>query len=71
MVKEKIGKFIGILREYSIRYLQECPNCFSLIQFPGQGHRCHGKDQTVIKLEEADELAEVIQRIVAVYELKD
>ena len=71
MVKETIAKFIGIIREYAIQYLQECPNCFSLIQFPGQGHRCPGRDQTSIELEEAEELAEVIKRIVAVYRLRD
>jgi hypothetical protein len=37
-----VDRFIGVMQDYSIVYLEECEQCDVLIAYQGQGHCCEG-----------------------------
>jgi hypothetical protein len=59
-----VERFVGVLDDYTILYLQTCDKCRILITYQGQGHQCHGHpDNNETERIEAAHFAQLMQRI--------
>jgi hypothetical protein len=65
-----VERFVGILDDYSIIFLQTCDQCRILITYQGQGHNCGGNmDTNETQRIEAEHFAQLMQRIKKLYVL--
>ena len=59
-----VERFIGVLDDYTIVYLQTCDRCRVLIAHAEQGHHCNGVvDPTEERRQEAEHYVQLMQRI--------
>jgi hypothetical protein len=65
-----IERFVGVLDDFSVLFLQTCAKCRVLITYPEQGHQCDGKvDVTEVRRVEAANYVQLMQRVKKLYVL--
>ena len=63
-----VERFIAVLDDFSILYLQTCSKCQVLITYAGQGHHCVGQlDMSEAQRTEAINYVRVMQRVKKIY----
>jgi hypothetical protein len=63
-----VERFIAMLDDFSILYLQTCAKCQVLITYAEQGHQCGGQlDVTARRRMEAAHYVQIMQRIKKIY----
>ena len=65
-----VERFVGVLDDYTILFLQTCDKCRVLITYQGQGHHCASVvENTEVQRIEADHFAQLMLRIKKLYSL--
>ena len=63
-----VERFIGVLDDYTILFVQTCAKCKILITYQGQGHQCQeGVPDSGAKRVEADHFAQLMLRVKKLY----
>jgi hypothetical protein len=63
-----VDRFIAVLDDYTILYLQTCAKCQVLITYAEQGHHCGGQlDASERQRIEAFNYVQIMQRVKKIY----
>jgi hypothetical protein len=63
-----VERFVAVLDDFSILYLQTCAKCRVLITYAEQGHQCDGQlDVTEQRRLEAAHYVQLMQRVKKIY----
>jgi hypothetical protein len=63
-----VERFVGVLDDYTVLFLQTCEKCRILITYQGQGHQCSdGVETSEAKQTEAALFAQLMQRVKKLY----
>ena len=61
-------RFVAVLDDFTVVFMQNCHHCQALILFEGQGHSCCGiADVVEIAREEARSYVHLMQRVKKIY----
>ena len=63
-----VERFVAVLDDFKVLFLENCLHCHALILFEGQGHNCEGvADISKVAQEEAKSYARLMQRVRKIY----
>jgi hypothetical protein len=63
-----VERFVAVLEDFTIIFLQNCHHCQALILFEDQGHSCCGiADTSAVAKEEARSYVHLMQRVKKIY----
>jgi hypothetical protein len=67
-----IERFVAVLDDFTVLFLENCPRCHALILYADQGHSCGGViDVTEVARQEAQSYACLMQKVKKIYTLPD
>jgi hypothetical protein len=65
-----VERFVAVLDDFKVVFMQNCTHCHALILFEGQGHNCCGVADTLASAqEEARNYVRLMQRVKKIYTL--
>lgn len=63
-----VERFVAVLDDFKVLFMQNCPHCQALILFENQGHNCSGiADTTASAQEEARSYVRLMRRVKKIY----
>jgi len=67
-----VERFVAVLDDFTVLFLEDCPHCHALILYADQGHSCGGvADVTAVARQEAQSYARLMQKVKKIYTLPD
>jgi hypothetical protein len=67
-----VERYIGVLDDYTVLFLQCCHHCHALITYEGQGHHCDGViEGSALAQQEAADYVQLMRRVKKIYTLPD
>jgi hypothetical protein len=63
-----VERFVAVLDDFTILFLQDCRHCHAIILFEDQGHSCEGvADVSEVPREEAKSYVRLMKRVKKIY----
>jgi hypothetical protein len=63
-----VERFVAVLEDFTVLFLENCLHCHALILFEGQGHNCEGvADMSEVLQAEARSYVSLMRRVKKIY----